>query len=85
MKKIFAVIKLYWREGAVIAMFLYLNAGIIEANKNAEYAYDSASEAATQARNAYNSADKASSYASDASSYASEAADNASYCAYLYQ
>ena len=69
MKRFLNFVKTYWREIAVLIMFLYLNAGINQAKQNAEYAYDYAADAA--------------SYARQASDSASDAADSASYCEYL--
>lgn len=74
-EKIFNFCKQYWRETAVLLMFFLLQSQISEANKNAEYAYDSAADARYYARQAWDSAD-------EASNNAQEAADNASYCAY---
>lgn len=78
MKKIILFLKKYWREAAILMMFAVLQSGISEAKKNAEYAYDTASEASSYAQEARDNAADASDEARDASNYAAEAADQCS-------
>ena len=82
MKRIFIFLKKSWREIVIVFMFIYLSAVTNEANQYAQYAYDSASDAASYARSASSDAEDASSYASEAVDAAREAADYASMCAY---
>jgi hypothetical protein len=74
--KIISFVKKYWREMAIVGMFLYLQSGITQAIENSQKAYDYAADAADYSRRAEN-------YCSDASDYASQAADSASSCEYL--
>lgn len=79
-RKAVPFVKKYWRELAVVAMFLVVQYQISDVNdllkrvgKVAAIAADYADDAADNAEDAYYAA-------SDAQSSAQEAADNSSYC-----
>ena len=76
MTKLRYLLHTYWREVAVLILFLILQSAIHDAKDSAERAYNAATDAADIAQSAADSAEQASNYASDA-------ADNASYCSSL--
>ncbi len=62
----------YWREVAVVIMFLVLQSQISDVRQSAENAYNAASDAADSASQASSDAQDASSNASDAADYCSQ-------------